>query len=155
MTLIELLVVIGIIGLILGTGIPALTQYAKQARLKTTTRQMVGLLSLARSLAISHHEEHAVVVDAEQQEVRIVNVASGEALEQVIHVPSSISIELEVSGEPSPEAQVVFRPTGSLKGRTVSLVLADQQKSQTITVMGTTGTVAVQRSDDRQPGLDE
>ena len=51
MTLVELLVVLGIIGLILGISVPGLSAYANQARLKAATRNVVGLLSLARSLA--------------------------------------------------------------------------------------------------------
>ena len=144
MTLIELLVVIGIIGMILATGVPALTGYAKQVRLKTTTRQLVGLVSLARSLAISTRTEHAVVLDEEEKEVRVVNQASGEALEQVVRLPTSVSIEMEVAGEPSELSQFAFRPSGALTGRSVSLVLADGQKQQTVVVTGATGAVAVQ-----------
>ena len=144
MTLIELLVVIGIIGMILATGVPALTGYAKQVRLKTTTRQVVGLVSLARSLAISTRTEHAVVLAEEEKEVRVVNQASGEALEQVVRLPTSVSIEMEVAGEPSQLSQFSFRPSGALAGRSVSLVLADGQKQQTVVVTGATGAVAVQ-----------
>ena len=144
MTLIELLVVIGIIGMTLATGVPALTGYAKQVRLKTTTRQLVGLVSLARSLAISTRTEHAVVLDEEENEVRVVNQASGEALEQVVRLPTSVSIEMEVAGEPSELSQFAFRPSGALTGRSVSLVLADGQKQQTVVVTGATGAVAVQ-----------
>ena len=144
MTLVELLVVMGIIGLILGMSIPSLVGYAKQVRLKAATRELIGLLSLARSLAISSHEEHAVVVDTEHREVRVVNMASGEALERVVHVPSSVTIEVQAGGEPSTETQLVFRPTGSLTGRTLSLVLADHDKRNTITITGPTGSVSLQ-----------
>jgi len=146
MTLVELLVVLGVIGLIVGMGVPALTQYARRVRLKATTRQVVGLVSLARSLAISSHQEHAVVVDQEERQIRVVNTASGEPLEQVVHLPSSVSVDMEVGGQPAAESQFAFRPTGSLTGRTVSLVLADGERQQTIMVTGTTGAVAVQKS---------
>ena len=144
MTLIELLVVIGIIGMILATGVPALTGYAKQVRLKTTTRQVIGLVSLARSLAIGTRSEHTVIVDAEAQEVRIVNQTSGEALEQIVRLPSSISVEMEVGGQTIEQMEFSFRPSGALTGRSVSLVLADGQKQQTVVVTGTTGAVSVQ-----------
>jgi len=144
MTLIELLVVIGIIGLILGTGVPALTGYAKQVRLKATTRQVVGLVSLARSLAISTRTEHTVIVDSEGREVRVVNQSSGEALEQVVRLPTSVSIEMEVGGQTVEQMEFSFRPSGALAGRSVSLVLADGQKQQTVIVTGTTGAVSVQ-----------
>ena len=144
MTLIELLVVIGIIGMILATGVPALTGYAKQVRLKTATRQLVGLVSLARSMAISTRTEHAVVLDEEESAVRVINQSSGEALEQVLLLPASVSVEIEIGGEPSELTQFSFRPSGALTGRSVSLVLADGQKQQTVVVTGTTGAVAVQ-----------
>ena len=144
MTLVELLVVLGIIGLILGISMPALSRYTKQVRVKTAARQVVGLLSLARSLAISSHQEHAVVVDPERKEVSVVNTVSGEKLDQVIRLPSSVTLELQVGGKASSERQLVFRPTGSLIGRTVTLVLADRDKQQAITVTGTTGAVFVQ-----------
>jgi len=144
MTLVELLVVIGIIGMILGIGVPALTGYAKQVRLKTATRQIVGLVSLARNMAISTRTEHAVVIDAEQGQVRVVNLTSGEALEQIVRLPTSVSVEMEVGGEPVKPTQFTFRPSGSLAGRSVSLVLADGQKEQAVVVTGTTGAVAVQ-----------
>ena len=144
MTLVELLVVLGIIGLILGISMPALSGYAKQVRLKTATRQVVGLVSLARSLAISSHQDHAVVVDPERKEVSVVNTVSGETLEQVVRLPSSVTLEVQVGGAASSERQLVFRPTGSLVGRTVTLVLADRDKQQAVTVTGTTGFVSVQ-----------
>ena len=144
MTLVEIMVVLAIIGIIVGMGVPALTRFANQMRLTATTRQLVGLLSLARSLAISSHEEHAVVVDAEHQEARVIKVASGEALEQVVRLPSAVTVEVRVGGAPATPSQIVFRPTGSLSSRTMSLMLSDQDRHQTITVTGVTGAVSVQ-----------
>ena len=144
MTLVELLVVLGIIGLIVGMSVPALTSYTKQLRLKTTTRQIIGMISLARSLAISSHEAHALVIDPERQEIRLINLVSGVPLEHVVRLPTSVTLEVRMGGAPSPETRLVFRPTGSLIGRTTSLVLADQHKQQTITVSGATGAVFVE-----------
>ena len=144
MTLIELLVVMGIIGMLVAISVPGLSGYGRQVRLKSATRQVLGLLSLARSVAISSHEDHAVVIDREAGELSIVKVSSGEALEHVVRLPSSIRVDLEVGGEPSAEAQLVFRPTGSLTGRTTSLVLADDEHEQTILITGPTGAVSVQ-----------
>lgn len=143
MTLIEILVVLGIIGLILGMGVPSLVGYGKSVRLKTTTRQVVGLITLARSLAIGSRQDQAVIVDAERREVRIVNQVSGETFERVARLPESISVDLQVGQESSTEWQLVFRPSGSLTGRTVSIVLSDSARKQTIAVTGATGTVLV------------
>jgi Tfp pilus assembly protein FimT len=144
MTLVELLVVVGIIGIIIGISVPGLAGYAKHLRLKTATRQAAGLISLARSTAITTHEDHAVVIDPEEREIRVVTVSSGDALEQRLRLPTFVTVELQVGGEPAIESQFVFRPTGSLTGRSVSVVLADQERQQTITVVGATGAVSVQ-----------
>ncbi len=144
MTLVELLVVLGIIGLILGMSVPGLTHYATQLRLKAATRQVVGLVSLARSLAISSRQNHAVVVDPERGEVSVVNVVSGERLEQMVRLPSGVTVDVQVGGKSAPETQVVFRPTGSLEGRTTTLVLANKETSQVVTITGTTGALSVQ-----------
>ena len=144
LTLIELLVVLGIIGLILGISVPGLVGYASCLQLKTTARKLVTLVSLARSTAIGSHAEHAVVIDPEHREVKVINMESGEALETVIHLPTSIGIELMAGGEPVEETQFVFRPTGALLGRTISLVVSDRERQRTITVSGTTGAISIQ-----------
>ena len=124
--------------------VPALTHYASQLRLKAATREVTGLVSLARSLAIGSRQNHAVVIDAERGEVSVMNVDSGERLEHAAHLPSGVTIDVQVGGESAPESQVVFRPTGSLEGRTTTLVLANKERSQSVTITGTTGAVSVQ-----------
>ena len=144
MTLIELLIVMGIIGLIVSMSIPSFAGYAERVRLKAAARQTVGLVSLARSLAISSREEQAVIVDREHGELRVVNLASGDAYERVVRFPSSVAVTLEMAGEPSADTQFVFRPSGSLAGRSVALVLESRQTRQTIAVSGPTGSITVQ-----------
>ncbi len=143
-TLIELLVVLGIIALVVGIGVPAMTGYAKQMRLKTATRQVVGLLSLARSLAISSHADHAVSVDRAQHEVTVMNTATEEPLEQRVRLPEAITVDVRIGDASSSETQVVFRSTGALVGRSMSLVLANDEKSHTVTITGPTGAITVQ-----------
>ena len=144
MTLVELLVVLGVIGIILAISVPGLAGYAKQLRLKTATRQTIGLLSLARSLAISSRTDHTVVVNPEQGTIQIINEATGEPLEQAVRLPSSVSVELESGGEPSTDLSFTFRPSGALTGRTVLLHLVDRDKRHTIQVTGVTGGASVQ-----------
>jgi len=140
----ELLVVLAVIGIIVGMSVPAMTRYSAQVRLKAATRQVVGLLSLARSLSIGSRAGHAVVVNAQARELTVVNADSGEVLEQKVSLPRSVTVEVQVAGEPAAEAQVAFRPNGSLTGRSVALILSDNDKRQTITVTGATGAVSVQ-----------
>ena len=144
MTLVEILVVLAIIGMLFGMGLPAMMQYAKRMRFQATTRQLMGLISLARSTAISQHEDYAVVVDQDQRVVRVLGAGSSEPLEHVVRIPSSIGIELLVGGEPSEESRFTFTSSGSLTGRSVAVKLTDQQKSQTITVTSATGALTVQ-----------
>lgn len=144
MSLVELMVVLAVIGLVIGISLPRLTGLTQQLRLKAATRQIVGLLSLARSLAISSREDHAVVIDQERGTLSVVNLASNEPLERVVRLPSTVTIDVRVGGQSSQEARVTFRPSGSLTGRTVELVLADRARTHTITVTGTTGSVFVQ-----------
>ena len=144
MTLVELLVVLGVIGIILAISVPGLAGYAKQLRLKTATRQTIGLLSLARSLAISSRTNHTVVVDEERGAIQVINEATDETLEQMVRLPSSVSVALESGGEPSPTLSLTFRATGALAGRTVVFILADRDRRQTILVTGATGAVSVQ-----------
>ena len=145
MTLVELMVVLGLVGLIVCISVPALTGYAQNVRLRTATSQVVGLISLARSLAISSQEEHALVIDREKGELRVVELASGQALEQIVRLPSAITLEVQVGGQASSETQFVFRPTGSLKGRSISLVLTGRKRNNAVTITSATGAVTIQR----------
>jgi hypothetical protein len=124
--------------------VPSLLAYSSQLRLKAATRQVVGLASLARSRAISSRANHAMVVDPEAGEIYVVNQSTGDRMEQIARVPPGISIEVEVGGEPAVEPQVVFRPTGSLEGRTTTVVLGNSDRIHTVTVTGTTGAVSVE-----------
>lgn len=151
MTLVELLVVLGIIGLVLGISLPGFGGYAKQLRLKTATRQVMGLVSLARSLAIGGRAEYAVVFDAERGEVTVMNMASGETLPQIVRLHQSLKLEFETGGEPSAETRVVFRSNGALAGRTTSLILSDRDRHRTITVTGATGAILLADEQGQDP----
>ena len=144
-TLIELLVVLGIIALVLGITVPGMAGYAQRLRLNTSARELVQMLSLARSMAISSHAEHAVEIDQDAGEIRVVNDASHEALERVMRLPDAVTVSMEVGGEPATESRVVFHPSGSLNGRSVSLMLADPREHRTIVVSGTTGSAALSK----------
>lgn len=143
MTLVELVVVMGVIAIIAGLSVPALTSYAKQVRLKTAARQVVGLVSLARSLAISAHEAYAVVIDPGAQTISVVQSSSGEALEQAVRVPKGVTVSLEIGGASSSATELVFQPTGALSGRTTTILLAEGIRQHRITVTGATGAITV------------
>jgi type IV fimbrial biogenesis protein FimT len=143
-TLVELLVVMGIIAIIVGMGIPSLVGYAQQLRLSAATRQVVGLILLARGKAIGSRQNHAVVLNPEESTVTVVNLVSGDPLEEIVRIPSKISLELRIGGQSSQEMQFIFRTSGALVGRSVTLVLSDRHRQQTVTVTGATGAVSVE-----------
>lgn len=144
LSLMELLVVLSIVGVIVGMSVPAMARYSAQARLKATARQVAGFLSLARSLSIGSQAGHTVIMDAEHKEMTVADNASGEALEQKLRLPQGIDIALLSGGESVAPEEIVFMPNGSLRGRAVSLILKDKNKSITVAVSGVTGAVTVE-----------
>jgi hypothetical protein len=74
----------------------------------------------------------------------VVNTVSGEALDRVVRFPPSMDVELEVGGEAASEDRLVFRPTGSLAGRTTSVVITDGDRRHAILVTGSTGSVVLE-----------
>lgn len=143
-TLVELIVVLAVIGIVIGVGVPGFVRYANSMRLRSTTRQFVGLASLARSKAIGSRAEHAVVINVQEGVVRVVNLVSGEDLEQVVKIPNTLQLEMQIGGEAVAETRFVFRPSGSLQGRTVVIILDDGTKKHIVTVTSATGTVVVE-----------
>ncbi len=144
MTLMELLVVLGIIGIVVGMSAPALTRYAGQVRLKSTVRQVVGLLSLARSLSIGSPAGHTVSIDLEHRQLTVIDNNVNEALDQKVRLAAGLEISVEAAGEALTPPELVFQPNGALRGRTVSIILTDKQKTYTITVSSITGAVTVE-----------
>ncbi len=135
----------GIIGLLVASSVPALTGYAKQVRLKAATREVIGLLSLARSLAISSRKAKTVSVDPEHRELVIEETLDQEEPRRVRFASSvTISVQPQGQSEPSSEpARLIFQSNGSVAGRSVSLVLSNGTRTQTISVSATTGAIIV------------
>ena len=145
-TLVELLVVLGIIGLLVAASVPALTSYARQARLKAATREVVGLLSLARSSAISTRGTKTVLVDPDHHELTM-EATSDQPEPRVIRLSSSVDVTVQTSGQDAPAegvSRLVFQPSGALAGRSVSVVLSNGARQQTVQVTATTGAIIVQ-----------
>jgi Tfp pilus assembly protein FimT len=139
--LIELLVVMAIIGMLLAVSVPALSRYAGQARLKAAARETVGLLSLARSLAIGSRSVRTVIIDGAQHQLLIHE--SLEAEPRLVRLASSVTVAATAHGEPI--QSIVFKPTGGLEATgAVTITLSNGTKSQTVTVASTTGSISVQ-----------
>lgn len=145
-TLVEMLVVMAVIGLLVAAGVPALTGYATQMRLKGATREVIGLLSLARSSAISSRTPRTVVVNPDTHELVIEETLTEDEPRRV-RLASSLQVDVQSQEQTGGPFRVVFQPGGGLAGRSVSLVLSNESRSQTITITAVTGAIAVAVSD--------
>ncbi len=143
-TLIELLVVIAIIGVILATSLPALTSYGQQMRLKATTRQLVGLLGLARQKAISSRHERTILVDVEGRQI-LIEESLDEDAPQRIELPKSIEVSVDSAGTDPDVAmwRIVFQPSGALSGRSAAIHLTSQKRTQIVAITAATGSISV------------
>lgn len=137
----------GIIGILVATSVPSLLNYSKQVRLKTSTREIIGLFSLARSLAISSRSERTIAIDPDAGELTIEETVE-EPEPRRVRLASSVKVTVSTqSRSASGPMRVVFQPSGALKGPSVSLTLASGPKTQTILVTSTTGGVFLQPAD--------
>ena len=55
-TLLELMVTIGIIGILVGIGVPSISDWIQRSQVRAETQKYVGILSLARSTAITNNQ---------------------------------------------------------------------------------------------------
>ena len=141
-TLVELRVGMGILGLIIASSVPGMTGYARHVRLKAATREVLGLLSLARSMAISSRSVRTVVVNPDAHELLI-----EETLEQAeprrVRLSSGVNVAVDIQGQSgSGPARLTFQPSGSLSGRSCSILLSNDTKQQTIRITATTGAIS-------------
>ena len=144
-TLVEILVVMAIIGIILSTSLPSLSRYAGQVRLKTTARELMGLLSLARSSAITSRSSRTVVINPEGGEAVIQESLEDDEPRRV-RLHASLDVRVQISGQDGPvegEAQITFQPSGSLLGRSVAITLSNSSRSQIISITGVTGALSL------------
>ncbi len=130
-----------IMGMLVATSMPALSRYAGQVRLKAAARETVGLLSLARSLAIGSRQPRTVVINAAQHTLFIQETAQTQP--RLVRLASSVTVEATARGEPI--QSLVFKPTGALDAAgAVTIVLSSGPRSQTVTIASTTGSLSVQ-----------
>ena len=148
-TIIELLVVMGVIGLLLAMSIPAATRYAGRMRLGAATREVMGLLSLARSSAISSRLPQTVLVDVEAGRLSIEDSPDAAVQTKAVTLASSVTIRLTTSDGRSlePPVRLTFQPNGSLAGRSVEITLSDPSRAQTISIAAPTGAIIVRHAE--------
>lgn len=138
------MVVMGVVGLLVVMSIPALGSYATQMRLKTATREVVGLLSLARSLAVSSRIPRTVVIDPEQHRLILEEPENSQQEVRVRSIPKGVDVEVITQGEPADGAsRLTFQSSGALAGRFATINLSNGAKTVTVTVTAATGAVLV------------
>ena len=143
-TLIELLVVMGIIGMLFAISLPSLTSYTNTFRIKTATREVVGLLSLARSLAISSRRQRTVTFDPENRRLVLDPLTETEEPRQV-KLAKGVEMAADIGGSEADEVwTITFQPSGSLAHRAVTIRISNNQKEQAIFVAAATGAVMIQ-----------
>ncbi|MEE8317363.1 MAG: GspH/FimT family pseudopilin [Candidatus Omnitrophota bacterium] len=146
-TLIEMLVVLAIIAMILGLSIPFTSGFGKGLRIKTAARAILFTLRVARSNAITHRENYAVIFDAESGEYWIED-NSGNILEKKHRLPSSLRFEIKADEELDPitfkDDKVVFYPTGVVGGHSGSITITGRRGlSKTISVIASTAKITI------------
>jgi len=134
----------GIVGLVVASSVPAMSSYARQVRLKAATREVMGLLSLARSLAISSRQARTVLVDPQRQEL-LIEETLDQGEPRIVRLSSSVEVVIETQDQSQTTGvfRIVFQPSGALAGRSVQLLLSTGNRTQTITVTSPTGAIAL------------
>ena len=146
-TLIEMMVVLVIIALVVGMSLPYFGQFTGNSQLRSATQKISSLLYTARSLAITHRKQYAVVFDTSKGEMTVQELPSSEIIEKRYYLPATVSFENPGGSDPVTfkDDQAVFTPTGGLSGDTSTIDLKDKKgNSAQITVHQSTGRVKVE-----------
>ena len=143
----ELLIVMAIMGMLMAMSIPSVTGYATQFRLKAAVRETVGLCSLARSSAIGSRAARTITIDTDSRTLTL-EPASDREEPRRVKLGKGVDVALESSGgtmqQSEGSASVVFQPSGSLGGRSVSILLSNGRKDQRVRITGATGAISVE-----------
>jgi prepilin-type N-terminal cleavage/methylation domain-containing protein len=144
-TLIELLVVVGIIGILFASSIPSFSNFVASLKVKTAARQVVGLLSFARSAAISSMSPRTVSFNIAGGKI-VIDETLNEPEPKILKIASGLDIKLERLG--SQEGQgagqaLTFASNGSLEGRSATITFTNGSHRQAIKVVSATGAISL------------
>lgn len=120
-TMLELMVTLVIIAILVALGVPAVSDWTQRAQVRSETQRYVGILSLARSTAITQNQIVSVSIGAIQPdmspfiEVRTDNDADG-VFEEVVRRYNSEPTTLNLVTVPANVAVVNFDANGRLLG---------------------------------------
>jgi hypothetical protein len=105
---------------------------------------VAGLVSLARTMAISAHAQRTVLIDFDERELIIEETLDHDEPRR-IHLPPGVEIEVESqeSAQQSGPYRMIFQPTGSLSGRSATLVVSTDRRTRNIQILAATGAMLI------------
>lgn len=146
-TLVEMLVVLAIVGMIMAISIPFTSSFGKGFKIKTTTRAIVGVMTVARSNAITFRKNYSAVFDVKKGQYWIEDEA-GRIYEKKYSLPGGIKFEIKGDEGADPVTfendKVMFNSSGAIEGESGSITFTDKQGgSKIISVTGSTGKITI------------
>ncbi|MFC1666592.1 Tfp pilus assembly protein FimT/FimU [Candidatus Omnitrophota bacterium] len=147
-TIAEMLVVLAIMAMLLSISIPFVSGFGKSLRIKTAARGILVTLRIAKSNAITYRKKHTVIFDAEEG-LYWIEDSDGKIFEKKRKLPRSIKFKLQEGKEDSDpitfkDDRVAFYATGAIDGGGGSVIITGAKgNSKTISVIGTTGKIAI------------
>jgi len=150
-TILEMMIIAVIIGIGSALAIPRFGQVMDKLKLKTTGRDIVSSLRLARSNAVSQRQQFGVYFDLNSREfVLFKDLANPESFTYDAGADSDMATKT-LSGDVNfgscsfPNFAVIFRPNGSASSSgSIGLWSSESEKyfgSLTVDVLGSTGRV--------------
>ena len=125
-SLIELLIVIGLLGLVVLVGMPALDDWLERYRVRTAAQNLAADMQLQRMRAVSRNRQFRIAFDALNSEYTLFESDGGGGWTQIEVVPNSLPqgvtftstlgdpIQLSFAGDAD---VAVFHPDGSVNDR--------------------------------------
>lgn len=130
-TLIELLIVIGVMGIIVAIGIPALRSYQPSAQLSGVVQDLVTDLRYAQQLAIAEQVDHGIRFFIDDNKYQIIQYGEGETVLKEEVFPAGITFQ-QITGFTNNEAK--FNPYGAARESGTIILLNTQGKTKTVDV---------------------
>ena len=151
-TLLEVALAVLIIALVLGISYPAISRGGAMFRLRSTGRDLVNIIRIAREKAVTEQVVMMVTVDRENQKVLLTNEL-GEA-PRVYSLPQEIRVErLTRAGQEIPEGPLAIRflSNGSAEDAVIEMVSAKGARLRVVTDSITGGARLMQPSEGETP----
>lgn len=144
-TLMELVIVVVVIGVIAGMAVPSFLSYMPKLKVKSTARDVVSDLRLARSQSISERKAYGVAIDLSKQTVTRFADTDGDGAysmsDSTLHVDTA-STDVKISTCTFTDNCVIFGSTGSATtSGDLQMVSSDGQIIMSINVLASTGRV--------------